>query len=139
AAKYKADGIPAVVFGGKEYGTGSSRDWAAKGPKLLGVRAVITESFERIHRSNLVGMGVAPFNFEPGKSRKDYNLTGDEIIDIPGLSGKLKPKMSVTATIHRKDGTTTALPLILMLLTADEVAYFSNGGILPYVLRQLVG
>jgi aconitate hydratase len=139
AQKYKAEAIPAVVFGGKEYGTGSSRDWAAKGPKLLGVRAVITESFERIHRSNLVGMGIAPFNFEPGKSRKDYALTGEEIIDIPGLSGKLKPKMKVTATIHRADGSTDELPLILMLLTADEVAYFSNGGILPYVLRQLVG
>ncbi len=137
AQKYKADNVPVVVVGGKEYGTGSSRDWAAKGPKLLGVKAVITESFERIHRSNLVGMGVAPFVFEAGKSRKDYGLTGEEVIDIPGLSGALKPLMTVTATIHYADGRTADLPLVLMLLTADEVAYFKNGGILPYMLRQL--
>jgi aconitate hydratase len=138
AAKYKADGVPAVVIGGKEYGTGSSRDWAAKGPKLLGVKAVIVESFERIHRSNLVGMGVAPFAFEAGKTRKDYNLTGEEVIDIPGIASDLKPLKRVTATIHYKDGRTADLPLVLMLLTADEVAYFQNGGILPYVLRQLM-
>ena len=138
AAKYKAGGVPAIVVGGKEYGTGSSRDWAAKGPKLLGVRAVIAESFERIHRSNLVGMGVAPFVFEPGKSRKDYALTGQEIVDIPGLSGTLKPRMMVTATIRHADGTTAPLPLMLRIDTADEVAYFTNGGILPYVLRNLV-
>jgi aconitate hydratase len=138
AQKYKEAGVPAVVFGGKEYGTGSSRDWAAKGPKLLGVRAVIAESFERIHRSNLVGMGVAPFVFEAGKTRKDYALTGQEIIDIPGLSGVLKPRMMVTATIRYADGTTAPLPLMLRIDTADEVAYFTNGGILPYVLRNLV-
>ena len=138
AQKYKDAGVPAVVFGGKEYGTGSSRDWAAKGPKLLGVRAVIAESFERIHRSNLVGMGVAPFVFETGKTRKDYALTGQEIIDIPGLSGTLKPRMTVEATIHYADGHTAALPLLLRIDTADEVAYFTNGGILPYVLRNLV-
>jgi aconitate hydratase len=137
AMKYKADGVPVVVIGGKEYGTGSSRDWAAKGPKLLGVRAVIAESFERIHRSNLVGMGVAPFVFEAGKTRNDYALTGREAIDIPGLSGKLTPKMKVTATIHYPDGKTGELPLHLMILTADEVGYFENGGILPYVLRNL--
>jgi len=137
AMKYKADGVPVVVIGGKEYGTGSSRDWAAKGPKLLGVRAVITESFERIHRSNLVGMGVAPFVFEAGKTRNDYGLTGREAIDIPGLSGKLTPRMKVTATIHYPDGKTAPLPLHLMILTADEVGYFENGGILPYVLRNL--
>jgi aconitate hydratase A / 2-methylisocitrate dehydratase len=137
AEKYKAEGVPAVVIGGKEYGTGSSRDWAAKGPKLLGVRAVIVESFERIHRSNLVGMGVAPFVFEAGKSRKDYRLTGEEIIDIPGLSGELKPRMKVTATIHYADGRSADLPLIFFLQTADEVAYFKSGGILPYMLRQL--
>src|SRR5689334_20302931 len=95
AMRYQADGVPVVVIGGKEYGTGSSRDWAAKGPKLQGVRAVIAESFERIHRSNLIGMGVAPFAFDNGKSRKDYNLTGREVIDIPGLSGKLTPRMKV--------------------------------------------
>ncbi len=138
AERYKGESVPAVVIGGKEYGTGSSRDWAAKGPKLLGVRAVIAESFERIHRSNLVGMGIAPFVFEPGKTRKDYALTGAEVVDIPGLSGPLKPRLKVVAAIRRPDGSTAELPLVLMLLTADEVAYFKNGGILPYVLRQLM-
>ena len=138
AMRYAQDGIETVVIAGKEYGTGSSRDWAAKGPKLLGVRAVITESFERIHRSNLIGMGVAPFVFANGKTRKDYAFTGREAIDIPGLSGKLTPRMPVTATITYPDGRTEALPLTLMILTADEVAYFTNGGILPYVLRNLL-
>jgi aconitate hydratase len=138
AAKYKAEGVAAIVIGGKEYGTGSSRDWAAKGPKLLGVKAVIVESFERIHRSNLVGMGVAPLTFEPGKSRKDYGLTGAETIDIPGIATDLKPRKKIVATIHYADGHTAGLPLILALQTADEVAYFQNGGILPYVLRQLM-
>ncbi|MDE2493800.1 MAG: aconitate hydratase AcnA, partial [Alphaproteobacteria bacterium] len=138
AQRYKSEGVPAVVIGGKEYGTGSSRDWAAKGPKLLGVRAVIAESFERIHRSNLVGMGVAPFVFEAGKTRKDYGLTGAETIDIPGLSGVLKPRMRVEATIRYPDGRTAVLPLMLRIDTADEVAYFTNGGILPYVLRRLI-
>jgi aconitate hydratase len=138
AQRYKAAGLDTIVVGGKEYGTGSSRDWAAKGPMLLGVRAVITESFERIHRSNLIGMGVAPFCFEAGKSRKDYNLTGREIIDIPGLSGDLKPRMRINATIHYPDGKTGDLPLVLMIMTADEVSYYKNGGILPYVLRNLL-
>jgi aconitate hydratase len=138
AEAYKKDNLDTVVVGGKEYGTGSSRDWAAKGPKLLGVRAVITESFERIHRSNLIGMGVAPFCFGAGKSRKDYGFTGRETVDIPGLSGDIKPRMRVEATIHRPDGSTQKLPLVLMILTADEVAYFKNGGILPYVLRNLI-
>jgi aconitate hydratase len=138
AEAYKKDGLDTVVVGGKEYGTGSSRDWAAKGPKLLGVRAVITESFERIHRSNLIGMGVAPFCFEAGKSRKDYGFTGRETVDIPGLSGDIKPRMRIEATIHRPDGSTQKLPLVLMILTADEVAYFKNGGILHYVLRNLI-
>jgi aconitate hydratase len=138
AERYKAEGVPCVVIGGKEYGTGSSRDWAAKGPKLLGVRAVIAESFERIHRSNLVGMGIAPLVFEAGKTRKDYVLVGQEIIDIPSLSGPLKPRMVVMATIHYPDSRSAFLPLILRIDTADEVAYFTNGGILPYVLRNLV-
>jgi len=138
AERYKAEGVPAVVIGGKEYGTGSSRDWAAKGPKLLGVRAVIVESFERIHRSNLVGMGVAPLVFEAGKTRKDYALTGQELINIPGLSGTLVPRMPVMATIRYADGRTAPLPLTLRIDTEDEVAYFTNGGILPYVLRNLV-
>ena len=138
AARYKASSLDTVVIGGKEYGTGSSRDWAAKGPKLLGVRAVITESFERIHRSNLIGMGVAPFCFEAGKSRKDYGFTGREIVDIPGLSGDIKPRQRIEATIHRPDGTTDKLPLVLMIMTSDEIGYFKNGGILPYVLRNLL-
>ena len=113
AMRYQADGVPVVVIGGKEYGTGSSRDWAAKGPKLLGVRAVIAESFERIHRSNLVGMGVAPFVFEAGKTRGDYGLTGREAIDIPGLSSKLAPYMKMTGTIslYRRQDRRTATPL----------------------------
>jgi len=138
AQAYKKAGRDTIVIGGKEYGTGSSRDWAAKGPKLLGVRAVITESFERIHRSNLIGMGVAPFCFESGKTRKDYGFTGREVVDIPGLDGKLAPRMKVNATIHYPDGKTAILPIVLMILTADEVAYFNNGGILPYVLRNLL-
>ncbi|MBS0272817.1 MAG: aconitate hydratase AcnA [Proteobacteria bacterium] len=138
AMAYARDGMQTVVIAGKEYGTGSSRDWAAKGPKLQGVRAVITESFERIHRSNLIGMGIAPLCFEAGKTRNDYGLTGREAIDIPGLSGKLTPKMKVNATIHYPDGETADLPLVLMIMTADEVAYFENGGILPYVLRNLL-
>ena len=138
AQRYKQDGLGTVVIGGKEYGTGSSRDWAAKGPKLQGVRAVITESFERIHRSNLIGMGVAPFCFEAGKTRKDYGFTGREVVDIPGLSGELKPRMKMQARVTRPDGTSFDLPLHLMILTADEVAYYKNGGILPYVLRNLL-
>jgi aconitate hydratase len=138
AERYKAAGIDTVVIGGKEYGTGSSRDWAAKGPRLLGVRAVIAESFERIHRSNLIGMGVAPFVFAEGKTRRDYGLTGRETIDIPGLSGEIKPQMKVTATVRYPDGRSAAMPLFLMILTADEVSYYKNGGILQYVLRNLV-
>jgi aconitate hydratase len=138
AQRYKQDGHATIVIGGKEYGTGSSRDWAAKGPKLLGVRAVITESFERIHRSNLIGMGIAPFCFEPGKTRKDYGFTGREIISIPGLSGALKPRQKMEAVVHRPDGSIDKIPLYLMILTADEVGYYQNGGILPYVLRNLL-
>ena len=138
AERYKQQNIDTVIVAGKEYGTGSSRDWAAKGPKLLGVRAVITESFERIHRSNLIGMGIAPFVFAEGKTRKDYAFTGREAIDIPGLSGEITPNMKVTATIHYPDGRTEPLPLVLLILTADEVAYYKNGGILQYVLRNLV-
>jgi len=138
ARHYRQDGHPVVVIGGKEYGTGSSRDWAAKGPALQGVRAVVTESFERIHRSNLIGMGVAPFCFEAGKTRKDYGFTGREVVDIPGLSGDLKPRQRMEANVQRPDGSSFKLPLYLMILTADEVAYYRNGGILPYVLRNLL-
>ena len=138
AERYKQRGIDTVVVAGKEYGTGSSRDWAAKGPNLLGVRAVITESFERIHRSNLIGMGIAPMVFADGKTRRDYALTGRETIDIPGLSSDIKPNMKLTAMVRYPDGRTAAIPLVLLILTADEVAYYKNGGILQYVLRNLV-
>jgi aconitate hydratase len=136
AMRYQSDGIPLVVAAGKEYGTGSSRDWAAKGPKLQGVRAVIAESFERIHRSNLIGMGVAPLVFEDGKTRHDYGLTGREAIDIP-LAGQITPRMQLTAMIHYPDGRKIPLPLWLLLVTADEIAYFQNGGILPFMVRSL--
>ncbi len=138
AMRYQKEGIALVVIAGKEYGTGSSRDWAAKGPKLLGIRAVIAESFERIHRSNLIGMGVAPFVFADGKTRFDYALTGREAIGIAGLSGAITPAMKLNAVITRPDGHTSDMPLILRIDTADEVRYFENGGILPYVLRNLL-
>src|SRR5579859_8182825 len=102
--RYLAEPTALVVLAGKEYGSGSSRDWAAKGPSLLGVRAVITESFERIHRSNLIGMGIAPLVFTGGKTRRDYELTGREMIDIPGLSGDIKPNLKINATVRYPDG-----------------------------------
>ncbi|MDJ0389949.1 aconitate hydratase AcnA [Roseomonas sp. E05] len=136
AMKYKAEDVPLVVFGGKEYGTGSSRDWAAKGTFLLGVKAVIAESFERIHRSNLVGMGVLPLVFKPGEDRKSLGLTGEEIIDIQGLED-LKPRMILELVIHRPDGSVTRTEVQCRVDTADEVEYYKNGGILHYVLRSM--
>jgi aconitate hydratase len=136
AMRYKAEGTPLVIFGGKEYGTGSSRDWAAKGTFLLGVKAVITESFERIHRSNLVGMGVLPLVFKPGENRETLGLTGEETIDILGLE-ELKPRMVLDLVIHRPDGTTTTTQVQCRVDTADEVEYYKNGGILHYVLRNM--
>ena len=136
AVRYKAEGVPLIVFGGKEYGTGSSRDWAAKGTMLLGVRAVVAESFERIHRSNLVGMGVLPLTFKDGKNRKSLRLTGAETLDIRGLK-MLAPRMDLTLAIHRADGTTEEVVLLCRVDTIDEVAYFQHGGILPYVLRGM--
>ena len=136
AMRYKAEGVPVVIFGGKEYGTGSSRDWAAKGTFLLGVKAVIVESFERIHRSNLVGMGVLPLTFKDGMDRKTLNLTGEEIIDIVGLDD-IKPRMELSLTIHRADGSTDTVPVICRIDTVDEVGYYQHGGILQYVLRQM--
>ncbi|MXP66028.1 aconitate hydratase AcnA [Roseomonas sp. M0104] len=136
AMKYKAEGVPLVIFGGKEYGTGSSRDWAAKGTFLLGVKAVIAESFERIHRSNLVGMGVLPLVFKPNEDRKSLGLTGEEIIDIQGLEG-LKPRMILELVIHRPDGSVTRTEVQCRVDTADEVEYYKNGGILHYVLRSM--
>jgi aconitate hydratase len=136
SVRYKKDGIPLVVFGGKEYGTGSSRDWAAKGTLLLGVKAVITESFERIHRSNLVGMGVLPLTFKDGMDRKTLGLKGDEIIDITGLDN-LSPRMDLQLVIHRANGTTDHVDLFCRVDTADEVNYYQHGGILQYVLRGM--
>ncbi|HEY2445889.1 MAG TPA: aconitate hydratase AcnA [Rhizomicrobium sp.] len=138
AMRYREDGVPLVVIAGKEYGTGSSRDWAAKGTRLLGVRAVIAETFERIHRSNLIGMGVAPLVFAEGKTRHDFALTGRESIDISGISGHIVPAKRLSATIAYPDGRNAELPLILRIDTADEIAYFQNGGILPFVLRNLL-
>jgi aconitate hydratase len=136
SVRYKKDGIPLVVFGGKEYGTGSSRDWAAKGTLLLGVKAVITESFERIHRSNLVGMGVLPLTFKEGMDRKTLGLKGDEIIDITGLDN-LSPRMDLQLVIHRANGTTDHVDVFCRVDTADEVNYYQHGGILQYVLRGM--
>jgi len=136
AMRYKAEGVPLVVFGGKEYGTGSSRDWAAKGTLLLGIKAVIVESFERIHRSNLVGMGVLPLVFKEGMDRKSLGITGAEIIDILGLE-HLSPRMDLTLVIHRPNGATDQVPVVCRIDTIDEVAYYRHGGILHYVLREM--
>ena len=136
AMRYKAEGVPLVIFGGKEYGTGSSRDWAAKGTFLLGVKAVITESFERIHRSNLVGMGVLPLTFKEGMGRKTLGLVGDETIDIAGLE-HLSPRMDVKLIVHRANGKTDEVDLLCRVDTADEVNYYKHGGILQYVLRGM--
>jgi aconitate hydratase len=138
AMKYMQSGTPTIVIAGKEYGSGSSRDWAAKGPSLLGVRAVIAESYERIHRSNLVGMGIVPLEFESGKSRRDYNFTGAERIDIPVQEAASGTRRKVTARVTYGDGRSATIPLLSRIDTVDEVAYFRNGGILPYVLRNLL-
>jgi aconitate hydratase len=137
AMRYQAEHKPLVVFAGKEYGTGSSRDWAAKGTKLLGVRAVVTQSFERIHRSNLVGMGILPLVFEEGTSWQTLGLKGDETVTIRGLTSDLKPRQILTAEITAADGAVQNVPLICRIDTLDELEYFKNGGILAYVLRQL--
>ncbi|MCX6962133.1 MAG: aconitate hydratase AcnA [Verrucomicrobia bacterium] len=135
---YQAAGTPLIVFAGQEYGTGSSRDWAAKGTRLLGVKAVVAQSFERIHRSNLVGMGVLPLQFLEGVSAKTLNLDGTETYDITGLSDSIQPRQDVTLTITRKDGTKVEQTVKLRIDTPIEVDYYRHGGILPFVLRQLV-
>jgi aconitate hydratase len=137
AMRYLADGVPLVVFAGKEYGTGSSRDWAAKGTRLLGVKAVIAESFERIHRSNLVGMGVLPLVFHHGTDRKALGLDGSETFDLTGLAGAITPRMEVILTIHRRGGARDRVPLVCRIDTLDEIEYYKAGGILQYVLRNL--
>jgi aconitate hydratase len=138
AMKYKEEGVPLVVIGGKEYGTGSSRDWAAKGTMLLGVRAVIVESFERIHRANLVGMGVLPLAFPEGVSRKTLGIDGSETFDIVGVGNGVKPGMTLPLTIHRADGSSETVTLTCRIDTLDEVEYYRHGGILPYVLRGMM-
>ena len=136
AMKYRDEGASLVVIAGKEYGTGSSRDWAAKGTRLLGVKAVVTESFERIHRSNLIGMGVLPLQFKD-ENRESLGLKGDETYDIKGIAGGLKPAQDVEMTVHYADGSTKDVTLLCRLDTLDEVEYYKNGGILHYVLRNM--
>ncbi len=135
---YKADGIPLIIFAGQEYGTGSSRDWAAKGTNLLGVRAVVAQSFERIHRSNLVGMGVLPLQFPEGITAQTLGLEGTELSDVVGLSDHIVPRQDVTLRITRKDGSVIDQPVKLRIDTPIEVDYYRHGGILPFVLRQLL-
>jgi aconitate hydratase len=137
AMKYIAEGTPTIVFGGEEDGTGSSRDWAAKGPLLLGVKAVVARSFERIHRSNLVGMGVLPLQFKAGDSWQSLGIRGDERFDIE-LAPELEPQQEATLVITGGDGEARRVPLVLRIDTAIEVDYYQHGGILPFVLRQLL-
>ncbi|MBI4668923.1 MAG: aconitate hydratase AcnA [Elusimicrobia bacterium] len=139
AMRYGQEGAPLIVLAGKEYGSGSSRDWAAKGPMLLGIKAAITESFERIHRSNLVGMGILPLQFKEGQNIKSLGLTGEETFTIRGISQGLKPRQEMTVEVTRKDGTSFNFQAIARLASAVEAGYFANGGILPAVLRQMSG
>ncbi|MYN04834.1 aconitate hydratase AcnA [Pseudoduganella sp. DS3] len=138
AMKYVAEGTPTMIFGGEEYGTGSSRDWAAKGTQLLGVKAVICRSFERIHRSNLVGMGVLPLQFIGNDSVESLGITGKEVYDLKGLEGDIKPQQQATLVIHRADGSKKEVQVLLRIDTPIEVDYYKHGGILPFVLRQLL-
>ena len=138
ASRYMASNTPTVVFAGEEYGTGSSRDWAAKGTLLLGVKAVIARSFERIHRSNLVGMGVLPLQFMDDTSWQSLGIGADDRFDIVGVEEGLAPRQQLTLRIHRTDGTSDDVPLRSRIDTEVEVAYFEHGGILPYVLRQIL-
>jgi aconitate hydratase len=138
AEAYKREGTPVIVLAGKNYGAGSSRDWAAKGPKLLGVKAVIAESFERIHRSNLTMVGIIPIQLPPGVTVDSLNLDGSETFDIVGLSEGLAPGKEVTIRIHRKDGRVDEVKARLAIYTWAEVEYIKHGGILPYVLKKLL-
>jgi aconitate hydratase len=141
SVKYAERGVPLVILAGKEYGSGSSRDWAAKGPKLLGVRAVIAESFERIHRSNLVGMGILPLQFEAGQNTESLGLTGEEVFDFPGFTALLGDRLAGARTLTVKttaaDGTAKEFTAKIRIDTPQEIEYFEHGGILQYVLRQL--
>ena len=135
---YQAQGVPLIVIAGQEYGTGSSRDWAAKGTNLLGVKVVVAQSFERIHRSNLVGMGVLPLQFKEGTTAQTLKLDGSETYDVVGLDPGVKPQQELTLKIVRKDGSGEFIPVICRIDTPIEIEYYQHGGILPYVLRQLV-
>jgi aconitate hydratase len=137
AMRYVAAGVPTVVFAGEEYGTGSSRDWAAKGTALLGIKAVVARSFERIHRSNLIGMGVLPLQFKAGDSWESLGLKGDEVVDVV-LADDIKPLSDARLVITGADGTKRELTVTLRIDTAIEVDYYKHGGILPFVLRQLL-
>jgi aconitate hydratase len=138
AMRYRQEGTPLVVVAGKEYGSGSSRDWAAKGTLLLGVRAVLAESYERIHRSNLVGMGVLPLQFKPGENAETFAITGKEALTIVGVSGDWSPRQDVTIDMVRADGTRTAFVVTARLDTPVEINYYRNGGILQTVLRKML-
>ncbi len=138
STKYQEEGVPLVVIAGQEYGTGSSRDWAAKGTRLLGVKAVVAQSFERIHRSNLVGMGVLPCQFKDDVSAQSLQLDGTETFDLVGLESGIKPRADVTLIIHRRSGETKEVPVTLCIDTPIEIDYYQHGGILPFVLRQLL-
>jgi aconitate hydratase len=138
AMRYQADAVPLMIFAGHEYGTGSSRDWAAKGTRLLGVQSVVAASFERIHRSNLVGMGVLPMQFADGTSAQSLGLDGSEIFSVTGLSDSIQPGQKVTLEITGRDGKVRAVPVTLRIDTPIEIDYYRHGGILPFVLRQLL-
>jgi aconitate hydratase len=138
AMAYQAEGVPQIVFAGHEYGTGSSRDWAAKGPRLQGVNVVVARSFERIHRSNLVGMGVLPCQFQDGTSAESLKLDGTETFDVVGLEQGLAPRMQATLVVRRRGADPVEVPILVRIDTPIEVAYYQAGGILPYVLRQLL-
>ena len=140
--RYEKEGVPLVILAGKEYGSGSSRDWAAKGPQLLGVRAVLAESYERIHRSNLVGMGILPLQFKQGDTVKSLGLTGEETFDIEGLLPLLENNFAsgkeITVRAHSASGSSKEIRAVVRIDTPQEILYYKNGGILPYVLRQLL-
>lgn len=136
--RYQEEGMPLVVIAGQEYGTGSSRDWAAKGTRLLGVKAVIAQSFERIHRSNLVGMGVLPCQFKEGTNAASLGLDGTESFDLVGLEKGVRPLQHLQLIIHRASGKSEEVAVILRIDTPIEIDYYQHGGILPYVLRQLL-
>jgi aconitate hydratase len=139
AMQCQKDGVPLLIIAGKEYGSGSSRDWAAKGPRLLGVHAVLAESFERIHRSNLVGMGILPLQFKDGETAASLGLTGFEVFDIEGIAAGIKPGMLVTIRARDEAGNQKTFQAVTRIDTPYEIHYYQHGGILQYVLRQLIG